>query len=98
MISDDTRSGRTYHHNGDFSGEIRINVTDTEINSHTKPDGTAGYSVDIPFADLVDIVKAAFEQREAVMTVAVRYPIRDGRWRLAELGEDPDLPGWPKEQ
>lgn len=55
MITDQTRSGRTYHHNGDYSGEVWVNMSPEEVDAGSF-DGTQYVTVKIPTADLVDIV------------------------------------------
>lgn len=64
MISDDTQAGRRYHHNGDFSGEIIINISDDELHRVMVPEGQA-YQVSIPFTDLLDIVMRGVNSRFA---------------------------------
>jgi hypothetical protein len=65
MISDDTNGGRRYHHNGDFSGEVIINIGDDELSRVPTPDGGHAYQVSIPFTDLLDIVARGVDRRFA---------------------------------
>jgi hypothetical protein len=62
MISHDTASGRRYHHNGDFTGDVVINVERDEIFTFSSPEGS-GAQVQIPFTDLIDIVMRGLGQR-----------------------------------
>lgn len=70
MITNTTGAGRAYHHNGDFSGEVVINVTEDELSS--VPGGL--HQVGLPMADLIDIVAAyIYRQRlEALEKATVR--------------------------
>lgn len=55
MITHKTGSGRTYHHNGDFSGEVWVIATPEEVEEGRFAD-KAFYTVKIPTEDLIDIV------------------------------------------
>jgi hypothetical protein len=57
MHSAETRSGRTYHHNGDFSGEVWIAVAPSEV---------GGGVAKIPAGDLIDIVAEYIRDRHIV--------------------------------
>lgn len=69
MITDATDADRTYHHNGDFSGDVLINVAEDEV--RTIPGG--GLQVAIPMADLIDIV-ARYVRRERVIRLETASP------------------------
>ena len=83
MISDDTRAGRRYHHNGDFSGEVHIMMAEDEV-EHDSFAGETFVTVRIPMEDLRDIVTAAMrgealdaiEQADQIQITVIR---RGGR-------------------
>jgi hypothetical protein len=63
MHSSETPSGRRYHHNGDFSGEIWINLAANEFAGEIYADAPGGAIAKIPLEDLREIVRAADLQR-----------------------------------
>lgn len=56
MHSNTTSSGRRYHHNGDFSGEVWINLGPGEFEGEVYADAPGGMIAKIPMQDLRDIV------------------------------------------
>jgi hypothetical protein len=87
VITDQTRSGRTYHHNGDFSGEVWVNMSPNEVDAGTSFDGKEYVTVNIPTADLVDIV-GEYVRRQRI-SAAEQLPT----WALVGLMEKPHEEG-----
>lgn len=55
MRSRDTSSGRRYHTDGDFDGELVIQVRPDEVEPNG-PGAEPGYAVRLPWNDLLDMV------------------------------------------
>jgi hypothetical protein len=56
MITDHTTSGRTYHHNGDYSGEVHLIMRPDEVDEDADLGGRAFMVAKVPMEDLIDIV------------------------------------------
>jgi hypothetical protein len=63
MHSFDAPSGRTYHHNGDFSGDVRLITTVEVLTDDRQSFVQKETEIDIPFADLAALV-AEYVRRE----------------------------------
>lgn len=66
MITGYTSSGRTYHHNGDFSGEVMIVAQGIEVRQFKEGQGDEYALVSIPTADLVDIVGECVRRQRVI--------------------------------
>jgi hypothetical protein len=65
MISRELTSGRTVHRNGDYSGEVRIRASQSEVTAEEGYRGGEDYFyVELPFADLLEIVAGYLTARK----------------------------------
>lgn len=55
MITGETGAGRRFHHNGDYSGEVWVNMRPDEVEAGRFGDEEY-VTVKIPMEDLLDIV------------------------------------------
>ena len=81
MITRYTRSGRCYLTNGDYSGDVGINVTAAEIEELELGPGDPPkrtHRVTIPFADLKEIV-ARYVAARHIRTLENAHPDADFR-------------------
>jgi hypothetical protein len=56
MITTELPNGRVFLHNGDFSGDLEINVHPAELEELDTEDGTQLFRLAIPFEDIKAIV------------------------------------------